>query len=540
MTIQQPKLSAIRLQVMWTRLMAVAEEQAQTLVRAAFSPVVRESADLSAGIFDVEGRMLVQAVTGTPGHVNTMARSVSYFLETFPAETAEEGDVYVTNDPWQGTGHLNDFVVVTPWFHRGRLVAYFACTAHMTDVGGIGLSPGGTDLYMEGVLVPLMKLVEGGRLNQAMLTIVKANSRKSSEIEGDIHSLIASNQAAGQRLSELLDEVGAPDLKLLGEYIIETSRAAVLERIRALPKTEAHHTMVIDGYEAPVSLSVAIKVTDDGIDVDWSGSSPASRFGINVPLNYTAAYSCYALTCAIAPDVPNNHGSLSVYNVTAPRGSILRAEWPQPVSCRHVVGLLIPDAVFGAFDKIVPGVAPAESCSAHWTLTFRGQGRTEPFIISIITTGGCGARPGLDGLSATSFPSKVKASSVEIVEAATPLVFWKREFWCGSGGDGEARGGLGQDMVVGSLGGHPYTLYAAFDRMEHPAAGRAGGGPGAAGELHLGSGKRLPGKGAFEIPADERLFVRTPGGGGNGEPGRRSAEARAADRSAGYVPSDPA
>src|SRR5262245_34623465 len=180
-------MSAIRLQVMWTRLIALVEEQAQTLLRTAFSPIVRESGDLSAGIFDPRGRMLAQAVTGTPGHINTMARSVGYFLEQIPAGTMAQGDVYVTNDPWHGTGHLNDYVVVTPAFCCGRLIAFFACTGHMTDVGGIGLSPDGRDLFAEGVAIPIMKLVEAGRMNETLLAIAKANSRLPHELEGDVY-----------------------------------------------------------------------------------------------------------------------------------------------------------------------------------------------------------------------------------------------------------------------------------------------------------------------------------------------------------------
>jgi N-methylhydantoinase B len=535
MSVASTRLSNIRLQVMWTRLLALVEEQAQTLLRTAFSPIVRESGDLSAGVFDTSGRMLSQAVTGTPGHINTMARSVQSFLTAFPAAAMAEGDVYVTNDPWHGAGHLNDYVVVTPAFHRGRLVALFACTGHMTDVGGIGLSPEGLDLVMEGVLVPIMKLVDRGRINETLIQIVKANSRTPTEIEGDIYSLMASNETALRRLRELLIETNVHDIDALAEYIVTSSRKAVIERIRALPKGEADFRMIIDGYEAPVELVARLRISDDHISIDWTGSSPVSRFGINVPLNYAAAYTSYALSCAIAPDVPNNEGALSVFKVSAPKGSILNAERPQPVSCRHIIGGLLPDVVFGCLDQLIPGRVPAESASALWTLTFRGGSSNQAYITSIVTNGGTGARPGLDGLSATSFPSAVRGTPVEVVEANTPLIFWRRELRADSGGDGTARGGLGQDMEIGTRDGLPFTLIAAFDRIEHPARGRVGGSDGAAGELLLKSGKRLPGKGAHIIDPKDRLIARTPGGGGYGDPSRRSQAARAADRMAGYV-----
>lgn len=527
--------SAVRLQVMWTRLIALVEEQAQTLLRTAFSPIVRESGDLSAGIFDRSGRMLAQAVTGTPGHINTMARSVQAFLEVFPAETMADGDVYVTNDPWQGTGHLNDYVVVTPAFYNGRLVAFFACTGHMTDVGGIGLSPEGSDLFMEGVAIPIMKLIDRGRMNETLMQIAKANSRTPAELEGDVHSLVASNESGARRLRELLVEVEQPDIDALADHIVETSRRAILQRIAELPTGQATHRMMIDGFEGPLSLVVTLSMSQDRIRADWTGSSPASRFGINVPLNYAAAYTMYALACAIAPDLPNNHGTLSAFEVTAPEGCILKPRRPQPVSCRHIVGGLLPDVVLGCFDQIVPGTAPAESASALWTLTFRGDCSGKPFAISIVTNGGTGARPKHDGLSATSFPSAVRGTPVEVVEATTPIVFWRRELRQNSGGQGATRGGLGQDMEIGTRGAAPLTFIAAFDRIDHPARGRAGGGSGAAGELMLKSGPSLSGKGAHRIEADDRLIIRTPGGGGYGNPDQRCMIARAADRSAGYV-----
>jgi len=525
---------AVTLQVMWTRLIALVEEQAQTLLRTAFSPIVRESGDLSAGIFDCRGRMLAQAVTGTPGHINTMARAVAYFLERFPAGSMVEGDVYVTNDPWHGAGHLNDYVVVTPAFFRGRLVALFACTGHMTDVGGIGLSPDGADLFSEGVAVPIMKLIDRGCTNETLLAIAKANSRNPHELEGDIHSLAAANDVAVRRLVDLIEEVGASDIDDLADFIVNRSQQAIAKRIADLPKGEASYAMTIDGFETPVELHACVCIAQDKIEVDWNGTSAASRFGINVPLNYAAAYASYALACVIAPDIPNNAGTLSAFEITAPEGCILHARRPQPVACRHIIGGLLPDVVFGCLDQLLPGRIPAESASALWTLTFRG-GKPPEFTISIVTNGGTGARPELDGLSATSFPSAVRGTPVEIVESGTPLVFWTRELRPGSGGAGATRGGLGQHMEIGTLDGAPFTLLAAFDRIDHPARGRAKGGAGAPGELRLRSGRRLAGKGTHRIEPDDRLIVLTPGGGGYGDPDRRPARARAADRSAGYI-----
>jgi N-methylhydantoinase B len=518
MTSQETRLSQVKLQVAWTRLISLVEEQAQTMLRTAFSSIIREAGDLSAGIFDRSGRMLAQAVTGSPGHINTMAQAVARFLEEFPVATLAEGDILVTNDPWKGTGHLNDYTVVTPAFRHGRVVALFACTGHMTDVGGIGFSPEGSDIFHEGVHVPVMKLAEGGRINQTLMRIVKSNSRVPLEIEGDIYSLMAANEVAVRRLGELMDEAGLDDLDEIADHILASTRNAVRARIEALPRGSATYRMTIDGFEAPVELVGTLTVSDAGVGFDWSGTSGLSRYGINVPLNYTTAMTVYALACAIAPDAPNNHGGLSQFRVTAPGSSILNTSWPRPVSLRHIIGLLLPDVVFGCFDQLVPGKVPAEGASTQWALTFRGEGPGGHYAITIVTNGGSGARPAADGLSATSFPSNVRGTPTEIVETTTPLIYWKRELRAGSGGRGRWRGGLGQDIEIGTTGDRAFTLFASFDRIAFPARGRAGGQAGAPGELLLSDGRRLPGKGAIEIRPDQRLIVRTPGGGGYGPP----------------------
>ncbi|WP_422368717.1 hydantoinase B/oxoprolinase family protein [Pelagibius sp.] len=527
--------SIVQTQVMWDRLIALVEDQASTLMRTAFSPIVRESGDLSAGIFDTQGRMLAQARTGTPGHINTMAASVGQFLEVFPTQTIRPGDVFVTNDPWAGAGHLNDFVVVTPAFFDGKLVALFACTGHMTDVGGIGLSPEAADLFAEGTRIPISKLADQGKLNETLIEIAKANSRLPFELEGDIYALMASNDVGVQRLADLLSEVEQSNIVALADHIVESSRRAVEAKLAALPNTNVSYRMMVDGFEEPIELVAELSVAGSRVRVDWTGSSAACKRGINVPLGYAAAYTSYALACAIAPDVPNNHGTLSVFEVTAPAGSILDARFPQPVSCRHIVGGLLPDVVLGCIDQIIPGIVPAESASALWTLTFRGGSTAEPFAISIVTNGGTGARPTLDGLSATSFPSAVRGTPVEMVEASTPLIFWRRELRPDSGGTGRHRGGLGQEMEIGTLDGNPFTIVAAFDRIKNPARGRSSGGKGAPGELHVSDGTILSGKGAHVIDPDNRLRVRTPGGGGYGPPEERHAEERSSDLSAGYV-----
>jgi len=528
------KSSLIDLQIMWNRLIAVVEEQGQILMRTAFSPIVRECGDISAGVFDLSGRMLAQGVTGTPGHVNSMAESVKHFLRHFPVETMKEGDAYITNDPWMGTGHLNDFVVTTPAFKNGKPVALFSCTSHLMDIGGIGFGPDATDVFMEGLYLPMLKLIDAGKVDQNVMAIIRANTRQPIDTEGDTYSLAACNDMGAKRLIEMMEEFGIETLDELADHICERSREAVLAEIAKLPKGTWSNEMVVDGYDAPVSLKATLTVSEDGIHVDYGGTSPQASRGINVPHSYTTAYTVFGLGCVVAAQIPNNAGSLAPLTVSAPPGSILNAPKPAAVSSRHVIGQMLPDVVFGCLRQVIPQRVPAEGTSCLWNLNVRGRTHAGAqgnygFAMAVTSNGGTGARFDKDGLSATAYPSGVKGTPVEIAETQTPLIFWKKELRPASGGAGRTRGGHGQIIEIESGVAAPFEILAAFDRIEHPPRGRDGGKDGAAGYVGLKSGKKLKGKGFQEIPAGDRLVVLTPGGAGIGDPAQRDPALVASD-----------
>ena len=536
-------LSQVALQVMWNRLVAVVEEQARTLVRTAFSTSVREAGDLSAGIYDLEGNMLAQAVTGTPGHVNAMAESVGHFMREIGPEAMREGDVYITNDPWKGTGHLHDITVVTPAFHHGAHVGYVACTAHVVDIGGRGFGADARSVYEEGLRIPIMPFARAGEVNRDLVAIVRANVREPEQVVGDIHALAACNDTGIRRLREMLDEYELAGLDEIAAFILEASRRATVERIRALPRAAAGNVMEIDGAERPVRLAVRLEIFEDRIRVDFAGTSPIDEKAINVPLVYTRAYACFALKCALAPDIPNNTASLAPFEVTAPEGSILNAEPPAPVALRHVIGHMIPDTVFGALHKILPGSVPAEGAGAlcNFHLSFRpasGVGRGAEVLM--FNCGGMGARPDLDGPSATAFPSGVMTMPVEATEHTGPIVIWRKELRPDSGGAGRRRGGLGQLMEIGAREGWRFDFSAMFDRMHHPARGREGGGPGAPTRFTLDDGTPLPGKGWSSIPEGRTVKLALPGGGGYGPPAERERELVARDLRRGYISAEAA
>ena len=529
----------LHMQVMWNRLISVVEEQAQALLRTAFGSVVREAGDLSAGVYDLRGRMLAQAVTGTPGHVNTMAVAVGHFLERFPIDTMREGDVYVTNDPWMGTGHLFDFVVVTPAFRAGRLVSLFASTCHLVDVGGLGFSADARSVYEEGIRVPHMKLYDRGTLNDVLMRVIETNVRQPIEAKGDMLALVSCNNAGCTRFVAMMDEFGIDSIDPLAEHILENSRRAMEEAVRKVPPGDYRASMTLDGYEDEVRLELRMTVKDGAITLDYEGSSAVSKFGINSPKCYSDAYSVFGLKCVVAPDVPNNAGSLSVIRVEAPEGSIVNPLHPSPVTARHVVGQMLPDIVFGCLHQAMSGGVQAESSGSIWVLAMSGpaeRGSAEAFTVMSVSVGGVGARPTKDGLDSTAFPSGVGAIPVEVTESVAPVVFWRREFQPDSGGAGRFRGGLGQTVEIESRDNLPFQISAAtFDRLRNPARGRENGEPGAAGQLKLAHRHDLVGKGVHEVPPGERLVIKLPGGGGFGDPRTRSPDAVAADVRNGIV-----
>src|SRR5918912_541772 len=488
-------LSQIHMQIMWSRLIAVLEEQAQTLVRTAFSTSVREAGDLSAGVFDARGRMLAQAVTGTPGHVNSMAAAVKHFLDAFPLETMRPGDHYITNDPWLTCGHLHDLTVVSPTFLDGRPVGLFACTVHVVDIGGLGMGPDGRQVYEEGLAIPIMPLAREGVMNEDLLRVVRANVREPLQVEGDIYALAACNDEGGRRLVEMMREFEIAHLETLGDTIVETSRQAMLDEIRKLPKGTWRNRLTMDGYDKPLTLAAALTISDDGIHVDYTGTSPASAFGINVVLNYTLAYTAFGVKCLVAPEVPNNAGSRAPITVSAPEGCLLNVKRPRAVAARHTVGHMLPDLVFGCLHQVMESGVPAEGASSLWNPQIYGGADVQDelgggsneevpaFSTVIFHCGGTGARPGKDGLDVTAFPSGVRTIPVEATESIAPVMFRRREFREGSGGSGQFRGGLGQIIELGGADGTPIAMLCNFERVGNPARGRDGGADGATGRV---------------------------------------------------------
>ena len=536
----------VALQIMWNRLISVVEEQALTLVRTAFSTSVREAGDLSAGVFDRSGRMIAQAVTGTPGHVNTMAASLGHFINEIGTDSMRPGDVYLTNDPWKATGHLHDFTVATPVFMEhspgepGNLIGFFASTAHVVDIGGRGFGPDGRELYEEGLRVPIMRWADRGRLNRDLVEIVRCNVREPDQVIGDIHGLAASNETGRRRLLDMLGEFGLTDLEELAGFVFDRTRRATLDALARVSDGVYRNTMRVDGYGDPVTLSASVTVTGTGMHADFTGTSPVSPLGINVPITYAQAYFTYGMLVALAPELPNNFASLEPFTVSSPQGTILNAVEPDPVAVRHVIGHFVTDLCMGAIAEALPEVVPAEGSGALWNFQASARSadpanRRPPVEMLMFNSGGSGARPGLDGLTATAFPSGVRTMSVEATEQVGPIVVWRKEIRENSGGAGRFRGGLGQVIEISPAEGYLFEFSAMFDRVDNPARGRAGGAEGARGRVRLDDGTPFSAKGKQTVAAGRRLILELPGGGGFGDPADRDPAAVSNDIAQGYV-----
>jgi N-methylhydantoinase B len=537
------KPTTVASQVMWNRLISVVEEQAQALIRTAFSTSVREAGDLSAGVYDLKGRMLAQAVTGTPGHVNAMAESVGHFMRRIGVKNMFEGDVYITNDPWEGTGHLHDITVVTPSFYEGKHVGFFACTAHIVDIGGRGFGADANSVYEEGLYIPIMKFADRGKVDQTLVKIIRGNVREPDQLVGDVYALATCNEVGHRRLIDMMKEFKLKNLEGISSFILENSRRATIERIAALPRQSARGAMTIDGFDRPIDLKVKVTIHKDRIVCDFEGTSSLDKKGINVPLVYTKAYACYALKCAIVPEIPNNAASLAPFEVEAPVNSIVNAVHPAPVALRHVIGHFIPDTVYGALDQILPNMVPVEGagCLCNFQVSLRP--RTDAAApkharrseVLTFNSGGSGARPTSDGLNATAFPSGVMTMPIEATENAGPVIIWRKELRPDSGGAGKYRGGLGQFMEVGAVEGHEFDFQAMFDRVDHPARGRQGGAPGAATTIARSDGGKMKGKGKQFVPHRARVLLAFPGGAGFGDAGERDPGNVKRDLARGYI-----
>ena len=358
------RLGGIELEIMWSNLISIVSEQARALQRIAFSPIVREAGDLATALFDADARMVAQAVTGTPGHINSLGAAARNLLDVIPPESLDPGDVLITNDPWMSAGHFFDITVLTPIFRRDMIIGYCGSTIHHTDIGGYGVGAGARDIHEEGLWIPVLKLYERGEPNPTLHSMIRRNVRTPDAIFGDLAAQVSSGKIGGERLNAMCDRYSLADIGELSQEIISRSEQATRNDIKALPGGVVHGETTFDvpgGDLITLKTAVTVDTELGEISIDFQGSSGPSPHGINVVPAYTHAYSTFAIRSILNPELPNNAGSLTPIKVKAPDHCIINAQYPSPVNARHVVGMYVPFPILKALAQILPDRALAES-----------------------------------------------------------------------------------------------------------------------------------------------------------------------------------
>jgi 5-oxoprolinase (ATP-hydrolysing) len=524
---------AVTLEVLWRRLITVVDEASAALVRTAFSTVVRESDDFSCVLTDAKGRSIAQATKSVPVFIGSLPATVKAMLDHFPLADIHDGDVLVTNDPWMGTGHLFDINIVKPIFFGGKLVGFSASTAHAPEIGGKLDVHGVLDIFEEGFQIPPMKLYRKGELDESIVALLRANVRAPEQVIGDLFAQITGVRLMENRVQALMTEFGLADLGPLAAEIQGRSEAAMREAIRDLPDGTYRTQLDTDGLKTPVHLEIAVTVDGDSVEIDFAGSSDAVKGAINVAYPYTYAFTAFAVKCIVSPHAPNNEGSFMPVSVKAPKGSILNHEFPLSGGQRVNTGHYLPIAVFGALGQVVPEKVTAGAGSPLWSFLQTGVRDGRPYATKFFFNGATGATCRSDGADVLSWPSNVSCTPVEMMEMLAPFRIHAKRFRDGTGGAGKYRGGNGQELVFECISDSPISITFNADRTRNPAPGLAGGAPGACGEI-LFNGEWIDTRRQLTLEAGDMLTIRTPAGGGYGDPGERDPADIARDRDAGF------
>jgi N-methylhydantoinase B len=505
---------AVTLEVLWNRLISIVDETGATLQRTSFSTIVRESNDFACVILDPLGRSLAQSVWSVPSFTGTLPITLKHMLKEYPIETLEPGDSLITNDPWMGTGHLPDLTIVTPIFRHDRLVAFVGSIAHSPDMGGMGLSGESREVYEEGLQIPIMKLCIRGEMNPTLVRTIQANVRVPDQVLGDIHAQLAANATGARRLLNLMDERGLEDLIPLAEVLHARSEAAMRAAIEHIPDGKYRQVVMTDGFDAPIAIHCTVRVQGSEIHVDYAGTSPQIERGINCVMNYTYAYSLFAIKCLTNPLIPNNEGGFRPVRITAPQGCILNPTYPAAVGSRAQMGHFLPAAIFGALAPVIPARVAADSGSPLWGPVFSGTYRGRKFSDIYFFNGGQGARPTSDGIHCLSFPSNISNTPLEVFETNVPVRFEEKSLLPDSGGAGQFRGGCGQRVVLSFLAEEPTAVAMRMDRIQFPPQGYHGGHAGATGLILQNEATPLHPKRKIFFQKGDRVRFHTPGGGG--------------------------
>ncbi len=530
-------MDPVTIEIMWTRLVSIVDEAAKVIARTAFSTLSNDANDFACVLTDAAGFSLAQNTYGIPSFIATLPATVRHMLAEFGADAMRDGDVYITNDPWIGTGHLPDVCLVKPLFRGGRLVAFAATTSHVPDIGGQVRSIAPRELFEEGLHIPPALFLRGGVPDALLVKLIRANVRTPDQTMGDVWAQLAALEVMEGRLAQLMADHGIADVAALAHQIYGRSERAMRAAIAAVPDGTYHYAMETDGMPgmaAPFTLAVTLTVKDGAIEADYAGTTAQQPCAINCPLTYTYAMTAYALRCALLPELPNNEGMFRPVTVRAPERTLLNPAFPAAVGGRAATGHYVPVLVFGALHRALPQRVMAAPGSPLWNMTLIGEEGGRRYACVLFFNGGLGGRPGSDGVSCLSWPSNISTTPVEVAERTAPVLIRYKRLCPGSGGDGTHRGGLGQETLVELRGEGGGSAFFMTERTRLPAPGIGGGAPGGLGAVVI-DGEPADTRTPHHLRRGSTVLIRTPGGGGYGAPAGRSLEARRRDAEQGYV-----
>ncbi len=540
----------IALEVMWSRLVNVAEEMWSTVCRTAFSLIISESQDFGCAILDPQGETLAHSARVMPVFNLTLPMAVKAILARYPVKTMQPGDVYITNDPWLCAGHLFDLAIVTPVFHQGRVVALMGTVGHVGDIGGSrdGLSV--TELYEEGIQIPAMKLVREGVENEDLFRLMAENIRDSDQVLGDVRSFISANATGVVRMQAFMDEYGIHDLKAFAQVVQRLSERAMREAIRNLRDGVYHSTIANNPMGEVMEFPLKLTVSGDEIELDFEGAPPQTKKGgINCTLSYTTAHATYPLKCMLTPDVRGNAGCYRAFTVKAPKGSILNCDKPAPVSLRTRTGWYIAPNIFRAMAEAAPEAVQSFS-GLPSLLSFYGKSDDGALFYELLLLGGGqGASARADGKSSLLWPTSAATSSIEMLESRSPIVVWEKALMTDSGGAGQFRGGLGVRLRISRRleTGNDIRTIVSPEGVDLPVAGLFGGKAGLTAHgriLSLADGRQIADCGTGMIldltGTDQVVELQLAGGSGYGDPLDRDRHRVEEDLRQGYISAEAA
>ena len=536
-------LDGLRFQVLWSRLVSVADEIATTLVKTAFSLIVRDNHDYACALYDSRGVMLAQSTQCTPGQAGSTPSVISDMLGVFPPESLEDGDVLICNDPWIGAGHSPDVFIATPIFLRGTL-AGFACTcAHHVDMGGRLGATDARDVYEEGVIIPVSKLIRAGAPNDELFRLITRNVRTPEKVMGDLRAQIAANHVGAAGIRRMMDEFDLGSLTELSQAVSTRSEEALRKAIATLPDGTVSHEVfheITDDKGERLRLALRLELSGGSAKLDFTGTSPQVAKPINAVLNITRAYCVFPFIATLCPDLPMNAGAFRPIEIHVPEGTVLNPTYPAPGMYRSLLSYFTVEVIMGALQKLAPEKVMAPSGTYPlWIQKFAGlRDDDREFVTHFNAQGGQGAFFDRDGNSAVVFPGNIASTSVELFEHETPMMVRRRALIPDSGGAGRHRGGLGQETILQSRTAHSIRTALSGGRFHHPAPGMEGGSGGARGEIRVNDGAPFERSDRADLALGDRVILRQPGGGGFGPAAERDSAAVDADLRDGYISSE--